>query len=667
MVIIPSMYINRELSWLAFNTRVLDQAKRDLALLERLKFIAIYATNLDEFYMIRVAGLKQLYQAGISLVSPDEMQPAKQLECIREYLHNEQNELNATFCDIKNNLASKDVFISSYDEVSPCMQEKCKAYFDDYIFSLLVPIAVDSVHPFPHLVNLSNTLALRFITAKKEDKFALVKIPALLPKFFKCNKHFILVSSIIKAFASTLFPGLSPKAMAYFRITRNADLIIAREEADDFMALLEQGLRLRRRAGIVRLQLEKNCDLALASFLHSNLLIPACDTYEYENDYSYFWELITHKDLSHLLGKRYYPKSKLKGVKSVYKLCDKEDILIYQPFESFDIVERFITDACDDECVISIRMSLYRVEKNSKLVLALIKAANQGKQVTVMVELRARFDEENNLAWAKSLEKAGAHVIYGISGHKAHAKLAQIIRQNEGKLDIYNHISTGNYNASSAAIYTDVSFFTKDLLISKDTTDFFHILSGYSKIKALASLFMSPRQIKGKLLQMIHDESMQGKNGQIIAKMNALVDPDIINALYKASIKGVSIDLIIRGACCLRPGMEYSQNIRVISIVGKYLEHARIFYFKSTKPNYFFSSADWMNRNLMQRFELMCAITQNPLRKKLKFILNTQLQDNVLAYKLLSNGKYERVEKGDYNSQEMLEKYTSKLYKQGET
>ncbi|KAA6226441.1 MULTISPECIES: RNA degradosome polyphosphate kinase [unclassified Campylobacter] len=670
----PSMFFNRELSWLRFNSRVLNQCTRQLPALERLKFIAIYCTNLDEFYMIRVAGLKQLYSAGVIISSSDEMTPLMQLQEIRKYLHEEKTLLETYFSDIITELARENLFIKSYEQLDENLKTKCDDYFRSNIFPVIIPIAVDATHPFPHLNNLSFSLAVKICDKAHNEliKFGLIRIPRILPRFYQVDSNvYVPIESIVHEHVEYIFPGYSLLASAAFRVTRNADIIIEEEEADDFMMILEQGLKLRRKGAFVRLQIQKDADEQIIDFLNMHIKIYHQDVYEYSCllNLPSLWQIVGNKAFTHLLSSLYTPKTLAPFDEnlSIFETMDKEDILIVQPFESFDPVYKLIKEASKDPDVISIRMTLYRVEKNSNIVQALIDAANEGKQVTVMVELKARFDEENNLHWAKVLEDAGAHVIYGITGFKVHAKVTQIIRKNNDKLKFYMHFSTGNYNASTAKIYTDVSYFTTRDDFARDSTAFFHILSGFNKDRYLQSLSMSPTQIKAKILEMIRVETTKGNEGVIVAKMNSLVDSDVIKALYEASNNGVQIDLIIRGICCLKPNEDYSRNIRVRSIIGKYLEHARIFYFKHSSPNYFISSADWMPRNLERRLELMTPIFDEKGRAKLAQVLRLQLSDNVLAYELNKEGEYDKINPREnerpMDSQQILEDYISKIYK----
>ena len=665
------LVFNRELSWLRFNSRVLDQCNKDIPVLEKLRFIAIYCTNLDEFYMIRVAGLKQLFAAGV--VPMNEVSPLEQLNAIREYLHKEKEVLEKTYFKIMAELENAGVYLRNYNDLTRVQKGKAKEYFFSTIMPVIVPIAVDATHPFPPLNNLSFSLAVKLSSDDGGYKFAMVRIPRILPRFFEADRGlFVPIESIVKEHIEEIFPGYKLEQSAAFRVTRNADIVIEEEEADDFMMLLEQGLKLRRKGAYVRIQLESGISDELKNFLSSHLKVFNKDLYEYTTPLalSSMLLIVNNKELSHLCNVSFIPKilPPFDENISIFDVIEKEDILTYQPYESFDPVASFIKEASKDPRTISIRMTLYRLEKNSQIIKALMDAANDGKQVTVMVELKARFDEENNLYWAKELENAGAHVVYGIPGFKVHAKITQVIRQlDDGTLKFYAHLGTGNYNAASAKVYTDISFFTSNPDIANtDITAFFTILTGYCKNKKLKTLFMSPFQIKEQVLKMIKTESLAGKKGKIIMKMNSLVDEDIIKALYNASSKGVDINLIVRGICCLKPGIKgVSDNIKVRSLVGKYLEHARIFYFKHATPEYYISSADMMPRNLERRLELMTPIFNKNLHSKIEYILKLQLADNDLAYELKSDGEYEKVKTNEepFDSQVAFEKYINGIYK----
>jgi len=670
----PSLYINRELSWLRFNTRVLEEAEnKKHPLLERLKFIAIYGTNLDEFYMIRAAGLQEMYKMGINAVGADKMTPIDQLCAIRSYLHSEKPRVKACYEEILSLLRDEGLAIKKYHELSGELQAKADEYFFNHLYPVIIPIAIDATHPFPHLNNLSFALSVKLVDKddKNNIKFGLVRIPRVLSKFIEIESGiFMPIESIVRRHIENLFLGYECVESIAFKVTRNADLIIEEEEAEDFLELLEQGIRARRKGDFVRLTLEKNDDRELHNFLTTHIKLDEGDVYHVSSlplDLSALWQIVGAKRFAHLTYKPYTPKVlpplDLNG--NIFDQIEKGDILFYQPYESFDPVVKFIVDASKDSDVLSIKMTLYRVGKNSPLVKALIEAAENGIQVTALVELKARFDEENNLHWARALERAGAHVVYGLTGLKVHAKIATVVRKSRDGLKQYVHLSTGNYNVQSARIYTDIGFFTANRDIAEDATKFFHHLTGSAKYSELKALSMAPTQMKKNILSLIENETKEGTNGQIIAKMNALVDADVIRALYRASMAGVKIDLIIRGICCLRPKLSgVSDNIRVISIVGKYLEHARVFYFKNSPTQIYFSSADWMTRNLEKRIELLTPVYEQKIAQKLLEILKLQIGDDVGARELSVDGEYIKVESqnGGLDSQKILEDYVTGVY-----
>ncbi len=671
----PKYYINRELSWLSFNSRVLSQsAMEKLPLLERLKFIAIYATNLDEFYMIRVAGLKQLFAARVIESGPDRLTPLQQLREIRAYLNKEKIELIKNYKTIISLLEKEGLYITEYNKLDTKLQKKADEYFFEQLFPIVIPIAVDSTHPFPHLNNLSFALAVKLTDKdnKTYTKYGMVRISRVLPRFVQVDdNYYIPIESLVKEHIDSLFPGFEANSIASFRVTRNADIVIEEEEADDFMEILEQGLKLRKKGAFVRLEISSGADEDIVEFLNSHLKIFPRDIYEYDIPLNLgtLWQIVGNQHFANLTEEPNKPKllPPFEENSSIFETIERGEALLIHPYESFEPVTKLIQAAAKDSKTLSIRMTLYRVEKNSPIIAALIEAANNGIQVTVMVELKARFDEENNLVWAKSLEKAGAHVVYGISGFKVHAKITQIIRKVDNKLKFYIHLATGNYNGATAKIYSDVSFFTSREEIVTDSTTFFHILTGFAKKQRLKYLSMSPTQIKPKLLSLINAEIAHKDQGRIILKANSLVDQDIIKALYKASKAGVKCDLIIRGICCLKPGIkDVSENINVISIIGKYLEHARIYYFEHAPTKVYISSADLMPRNLERRIELMTPIDDSKLSNTLKEILDLQLADNELSWKLFENGTYVKIEeKGEkeINSHNILETYINKMYK----
>ena len=662
-------FINRELSWLRFNTRVLEEAKNTKhPLLERLKFIAIYGTNLDEFYMIRVAGLKEMYKAGLNTSSADGLTTREQLTEIRSYLHDELLEVEKTYNEILVELEKESVFFKTYEELTEEEQSAADDFFYSHLYPVIIPIAVNPTHPFPHFNNLSFAMAIKLEEEGTGDiRFGLIRIPRVLPRFFETSGTFVSVESIVYAHAKDMFTGFTPVSRASFRVTRNADIVIEEEEADDFMDVLEEGLRSRRKGEVVRLETRTTSDTELINFLTSHLKVDEADVYFYTTPLNYgaLWQVVGNKNYAHLLNPPYTPKTlpPFHGSKSIMRSIEERDVMLFLPYESFDPVVRFIKEATEDPDVLAIKITLYRVGSNSPIVRALIEAAKEGKQVTAVVELKARFDEQNNLKWAKALEDAGAHVIYGIVGLKIHAKAALVVKQTSAGIRQYAHLATGNYNPATSRVYTDLSFFTANQKIAADLTKFFHHITGFSKRSELDILSMAPIQIKPRILSLIAAEAAQGENGQIVAKMNSLVDEDVITALYKASNAGVKISLIIRGICSLKPGIPgVSENIRVYSLVGKYLEHTRSFFFKHADPQIYFSSADWMPRNLVKRIELFTPVFDKEIAHSIYEMMMMQIHDNVQARELQPDGSYVKVTNDlpELDSQLLMEKAISR-------
>lgn len=657
----PELFFNRELSWLAFNTRVLDVAKNiELPLLERLKFLAIYTTNLDEFYMIRISGLKRLYAQGVVEIAPDRLSIRDRLQKIQSYIHNEQKETERLYREIVDSLKKEGLFLLEFQDLNSAQQIKMKEYFRNFIYPIIVPIVVDSTHPFPHLSSLSFCIALK-LEKEGGSCYALIKIPNVLKRFIPCDEGiFVSIESIIVAFSEDLFPDFKVLSHIFFRITRNADIEIEKEEADDFLEVMSAGIKARQKGQIVRFEFGGDEVFWAEAFVRENFLREMYAGDYTQADFYYskvlnlgsLWEIVNQKAFAHLCFQPFHPRN---PEIDFYEDLKKQDFLFFQPYDSFEAVVDFIRRAAYDEDVLSIKMTLYRVGKDSPIVEALIRAAEK-KQVTVLVELKARFDEENNLHYAHALEQAGAHVIYGLPHLKVHAKVALIVRKEDQRLKSYVHISTGNYNPLSAKIYTDISFFSANDGIAEDVLELFHALStGVAYKMKLQNLYLSPMQIKPKILELIQNESNYQENGHIVLKANALLDPDVIQTLYKASQKGVKIDLIIRGICTLVPKVRgVSENISVYSLVGRYLEHARIYSFKHHDFVYF-SSADLMPRNLMSRIELMCGLHKQTLGAKLDFILKTQLKDSHL-YELQNDGRYQKVDYPEFNAQSFFEK-----------
>lgn len=667
------LFFNRELSWLRFNTRVLDEAENTkIPLLERLKFIAIYGTNLDEFYMVRVAGLKRLYLAGITDCGADKLTPLQQLSEIRNYVHNEKTKLEKLFQEISSDLVKENLSFKNFNELKAEQKKNLKSFFYSYLYPVIVPIIVDSTHPFPHLNNLSFAMAIKLKDSNNKIKYGMVRISRMLPRFIEANEGiYIPIETVVGEFIGEVFEGCDVVSYTSFRITRNADMEIEEEEADDFMELMTEGLKARKKGEIVRLEVGKSEDKSLLEFITNHIKIQPEDIYEYSIplNLSTLWQIIGSKRFAHLTLPSFNAKilPPLNNNVDIFSAIDSNDIALFHPYESFDPIVNFIQSAAKDPDVYSIRMTLYRAGKNSPIIKALSEAAENNKQVTALVELKARFDEENNLYWAKALETAGAHVIYGIPGLKVHAKIALVIKKVGKEFKKYVHLSTGNYNPATAKIYTDISYFTSNEDIANDAVKLFHTLStGYAHQVRLDSLFVAPTQIKPKLLSLIREETKHGKDGYIILKANSIVDVDIIEALYEASKAGVKIDMIIRGICCLKPKVSgISENIRVISIVGKYLEHARIYYFKHSSPQIYFASADLMPRNLEKRVEIMTPVAHKSIAEKLFGILKLQLEDNVQAHELQESGKYIKIvsnENNATNSQDAYENYINAMF-----
>ncbi|WP_121021877.1 polyphosphate kinase 1 [Helicobacter vulpis] len=667
------LYFNRELSWLQFNTRVLDQVcDTKLPLLERLKFLAIYGTNLDEFYMIRVAGLKHLGEEEEFKVGGDQMSHDKQLKRIRHYLRAEQRIVQEQFLHLKEKLGGVGLsLIDGVQELCSTHQERLQEYFENTLYPLVLPIVLDPARPFPFLSNLSFGLVLSLKRHKHTHKtYGIIKIPAMVKRFIEVEKGvFVPVEEVVREFAPLLFERHDVLTSMVFRVTCDADMEIIEDEGHDLAELISEGLRTRNRGDVVRLEVSGAHEDLLDFIKHK---MPGVDVYKSHIllNLGSLWELVNAKGYGALKAPIFHPKvlpplSDLEHHADMFDLLDKQDIFLFHPYESFDPIVQFIQDAAKNEQVLSIRMTLYRAGKESPLVKALTEAAPH-KQVSVLVELKARFDEENNLHWARELEDAGAHVIYGVPKLKVHAKLALVVRKVDDQIREYVHLSTGNYNIQSAKVYTDISLLTSNRQVAYDVLKLFHSLStGVAGKTRLKTLFMAPKQIRDQMHDLIQNEMRFKERGRIILKANALVDPDIIQDLYDASRAGVKIDLIIRGICCLRPQVQgVSENIRVFSIVGKYLEHARIYYFAHDRAKLYFSSADMMMRNLDKRVELLIPAPSKSIGRKLLHILHTQLKDNAQSYALEPDGSYSKVpcEGGCFDAQAFFEQEVERAH-----
>ena len=674
-------YFNRELSWLEFNNRVLHEAfdPRTL-LLERLKFMGIFSANLDEFFMVRIAGLKQQVDAQVSKLTPDGRSPAEQLKAVSERLRPMVKQQHQHFEQaLRPQLAAKGVYLLDYMDLNQEQRIYLQRYFEEQIFPVLTPLAVDPGHPFPYISNLSLNLAVVVKDSETEEEhFARVKVPKVLPRFVELPQDLqqphkgrptiwtgVPLEQVIAHNLEFLFPGMNIQEYHPFRITRNADLEVEEDEADDLMLAIEQELRKRRLGGsVVRMEIQTSTPEALRETLMHEMGLTERDVYDVDGLLS-LGDLMSLMDLPlpELKDAPWTPvvPSRLRRVSDAdtdgtfadmdegedfFSVIRRRDLMVHHPYYSFPAtVQRFITHSAHDPGVLAIKMTLYRTSGDSPIVNALIAAAENGKQVAVLVELKARFDEENNINWARKLEKAGVHVVYGLMGLKTHTKVVMVVRREEGCIRRYVHIGTGNYNPKTARLYTDVGLLTCREEFGADLTDLFNYLTGYSRQQAYRKLLVAPVNLRDRMLELIRreiDHCKAGRNGRIVAKMNALVDPKIIVTLYEASQAGVQVDLIVRGICCLRPGLPgVSDNIRVISIIGRYLEHSRIFYFhNSGNEEVFIGSADWMPRNLDRRVEAVAPIEDPEIIKDLQEILGIMLADNRQAWDLQSDGHY---------------------------
>ncbi len=681
----PQYYFNRELSWLEFNYRVLQEALNERTLLlERLKFTAIFSSNLDEFFMVRVAALKRQIEAEVTKLTPDGRTPIQQIQEINTRLRPliKQQVENFEY-NLKKELNSHGIHLLDFVDLNQEQRNYLHQYFDNNIFPVLTPLAVDPSHPFPHMSNLSLNLA---ILVKNPDTgaelFARVKVPKTLPRFVTFPPELRHVShqnenplwvgvpleQVIAHHLSALFPGMNVQECHNFRLTRNADLEVQEDEADDLLLAIQQELRRRRFAGsAVRLEIHASMPENVKQMLMQGLNLEEMDVYKIDG-------LLGLNDLFALAG---LPLPELKDMpwngvipppfdrfqqlemakeneeentvsEEFFAMIRKSDLMVHHPYHSFTAtVQQFITQAAHDPNVMAIKMTLYRTSGDSPIIKALIEAAENGKQVVALVELKARFDEENNILWARKLEKAGVHVVYGIVGLKTHTKITLVVRKDKDKIRRYVHIGTGNYNPKTAKLYTDIGLISCREDLGSDLTDLFNFLTGYSKQKAFRKLLVAPVTMRDRMLSMIQREAEHAQNGysgRIVAKMNSLVDVPVIQALYRASQAGVKIDLILRGICSLRPGVEgVSDNIRVISIVGRFLEHSRIFYFHNNgEEEIYIGSADWMGRNLSRRVEAVTPIEDPKLIKQLQEILGIMLSDNQQSWELQSDGSYIR-------------------------
>lgn len=652
-------YNNRELSWLDFNYRVLDEAfRKDNPILERVKFLAISASNLDEFFMVRVAGIMEQINSNYKKKDPSGLSPKQQLaqinEKTRDFLNKQYQCLKKS---IKPTLNQKNIAFLEIKDLNSEQKRYVDTYFNKIIFPVLTPLAVDKSRPFPLLANKSLNLAVR-LSKDGETNFALVQVPSILPRFLELpsaddKKYFILIENIIIEKLPQLFELHRIKACCQFRITRNSDLDID-EEAADLLVEIQRSIKKRKRGEPVRLELLKSCDQKTRDFLVKMLSIKEEDIYELSGplDLTFLMKFSQIKGFDKFRFDPIVPvdpPADFWGEKSVFEAIKQRDRLVHHPYESFNAVVNFINQAAADKNVLAIKQTLYRVSGKSPIIDALIKAAENGKQVTVLVELKARFDEENNVIWAKKLEQAGCHVIYGVYGLKTHCKILLVVRQEDEGIKRYIHMATGNYNDSTAKVYTDIGFFTCRESFGADASSLFNTLTGYSRPPEYSKLIVAPIKMRSFFEKMIENEIQNAEKGLpsgITIKINSLVDEEMIRLLYRASNAGVKVDLIVRGICCLIPGIAgFSENITVRSIVGQFLEHSRIYKFCcSENPQIFIGSADLMPRNLDKRVELIFPIEDDGLKLRIDNILNIMLSDTTNAKVQNSDAKYLKID-----------------------
>ena len=667
------IFINRELSWIEFNKRVLlTGMEKEYKILDKVKFFSIFSNNLDEFFMVRVASLKAQVEAGVIKKSIDGLTPKEQLEKINKEVKNlttlQENFVNN---ELNNELKKEGIILKKYKDLSENQKNWCDNFFTSSIFPLLTPLVVDPAHPFPFISNLSlNLAALIKDRDDSKNQFVRIKIPTkninrfiqipneIIDSKEEISHIFISVEDLIGNNINTLFNGMECINYSFFRVTRDADLELKELEADDLLLAVEQSLQKRRLGGdVVRLEVESD--------IPDNILKLLIESISIQEEYIYFCKSflglddlglltkINRVDLKEnlLIGKTHRQLKNLgshsnKNINSIFKLLRKQDILLHHPYDLFKTsVEEFVNRAADDPLVMAIKITLYRVSNDSPIIKALMRAAENGKEIMTLVELKARFDEDNNIQWAKQLEQAGIHVVYGIIGFKTHTKIALIVRKEKGRLRNYFHIGTGNYNSNTSKFYTDIGLLSTDPEIATDLLELFNYLSGFSKQKCFQKLLVSPSSMREKFIYLIKREiknAEEGKKAEIIAKMNSLVDPEIIKLLYLASDAGVKINLIIRGICCLYPQRKkLSENIKVISIIGHFLEHSRIFWFCNNDDHeVYIGSADWMKRNLDRRIEAIAPIEDCKLKSQLYELLQTYINDDYFSWMMKEDGSY---------------------------
>lgn len=653
----PEYFYNRELSWLKFNLRVLKEAMvKDTPLLERLKFIAISASNLDEFFMVRVASLWSNFDSGVEKRDASGMSVHEQLVAISQAAHEQVRTQTKSLIALMAEMDAVKLHFRRVKDLSELGKDWLEEYYREVVFPVLTPMAVDASRPFPFLANKTLNLAVELIKADGEHSMGLIQVPSVLDRIVEVEpegkRTFVFLEDIIASHCHDLFKGCHILDMVSFRVTRDSDLDLEEDDSVDLMKEVEESLRKRKRGAAVRLEIFKTNNNRIKKFLEENLDVTEMEVYEINGplDPTCFFKFIGMKGMWPWLYEPFVPQRPLElpDDSDLFAAIRANDILLHHPYESFDPVVKLVSDAADDPQVLAIKQTLYRVSGNSPIVAALARAAENGKQVTVLVELKARFDEENNILWARRLEKAGCHVIYGLVGLKTHAKIILIVRKEDNGIKRYLHLGTGNYNDSTAKLYTDLGLMTANDEFGSDASAFFNLLSGYSEPQVWNKLVMAPLGLREKIYALIDNEIAMvraGREGHIIAKMNSLIDQPVIQKLYEASAAGVHIDLIVRGICGLRTGIEgISDNITVRSIVGRQLEHSRIFWFANGgEEQLYLSSADWMPRNLNDRVELFFPVETEEHIHRIKALLDLYLRDNVGAHMMQFNGSYRRV------------------------
>ncbi len=651
-------YFNRELSWIEFNSRVLEEAlDPSVPLLERLRFLCIFARNLDEFFMVRVSGLKQQHAAGLKTHAADGRTPAQQLEAISRKLRPLLDKHQQCWNELRPKLFDEGIRVLDYADLSETQKREMADYFERVVFPVLTPLVVDPGHPFPHISNLSLNLGVEVahLNDPGEKRFARVKVPIVLPRLVPLPNRthtFVLLEEVISANIGRLFPGMEILSCHPFRITRDADIEIEEDEAEDLLKLVQEELRRRRFGLAVRLQVDSGMPQHQQQMLLKVLRLEEQDRYPADGPLGISdFEQLTQIDRPDLKFKPFKPvlSPHLNREGDLFRAIRQGDILLHHPFGSFEPVVRFIEQAANDPDVLAIKQTLYRTSGDSPIIDALIKASENGKQVAVLLELKARFDEESNIQWARKLERVGVHVVYGVLRLKTHCKIALVVRREQGRLRRYVHLSTGNYNPITARVYTDLGLLTCAPEFGADASDLFNFLTGFCRQGPYRKLLVAPHNLRQNWLRLIEEEialHAPENPGHIVVKANAITDIDLMEGLYRASQAGVRVDLLIRGTCCLRPGVPgLSENIRVISIVGRFLEHSRIFYFRhGGDEKIYLGSADWMSRNLDRRVETVFPIEDPVLKHIIRDkILAVYLADNARARVLQPDGTYVRL------------------------